>query len=93
MGNIIKAPFTPEQVAALNQFQRLDWIHPFTCGSGNRTDADHLDGEGVLVATEAGWICPYCDYTQVWAHAMMADEDSPLRKNPLEQLPVSRAGG
>jgi hypothetical protein len=65
------APFTPEQVEALNRFQKGRWMHPFTCGSGNRTDANHLDGEGVLVATENGWICPYCDYTQDWAHDFM----------------------
>ncbi len=70
----ISAPFTPEQVAALNRFQRESRFHPFTCGRGRRTDRAHLDGEGVLVATEAGWKCPYCDYTQDWAHAFMAGD-------------------
>jgi hypothetical protein len=46
-------------------------VHPFTCGSGNRTDENHLDGEGVLVATENGWICPFCSYTQNYAFKMM----------------------
>jgi hypothetical protein len=32
----------------------------------------HLDGEGVLVATPECWVCPYCDYTQDWAHEFMA---------------------
>ena len=40
--------------------------HTVTCG-GNHRDANHLDGEGVLVATERGWMCLYCDYTQNWA--------------------------
>jgi hypothetical protein len=66
-----KAPWTPEQVAALNRFQQGRWMHPFTCGSSRRTDADHKDGEGLLVATEKGWICPFCDYTQDWAHEFM----------------------
>jgi hypothetical protein len=46
-------------------------MHPFTCGSGNRIDAAHLDREGVLFATPNGWICPYCDYRQNWAHDFM----------------------
>ena len=71
---MIKAPFTPDQVAALNRFQHSGLGHPFTCGSGRRTDATHLDREGVLVATEAGWKCPYCDYTQDWAHEEMVAE-------------------
>ena len=45
----IKAPFTPEQVAALNRFQQDENGHPFTCANGR--DEKHLDGEGVLVAT------------------------------------------
>lgn len=72
MSHTIKSPFTPEQVDALNLFQNDGWHHPFTCGSGNRADAAHLDGEGVLVATAQGWKCPYCDYTQDWAHGFMA---------------------
>lgn len=27
----IEAPWTDEQVAALNRFQKLDHVHPFTC--------------------------------------------------------------
>ena len=53
-------------IRRLNAWQRASWIHPFTCGSGNRSDEHHLDGEGVLVATESGWICPYCDYSQAY---------------------------
>lgn len=69
---LIYAPFSKEQVGVLNQFQRLQNFHPFTCG-GNRTDDAHLDGEGVLVATEQGWVCPFCDYKQKWALEFMAD--------------------
>lgn len=63
--------FTPEEVLSLNDYQKSRAFHPFTCGSGNRTDENHLDGEGLLVATEDGWICPYCPYTQNWAHDFM----------------------
>ena len=67
----ITAPWTQEQVDALNRFQQSDYVHPFTCGSGRRTDADHKDGEGILLATVDGWKCPFCDYTQDWAHDFM----------------------
>lgn len=62
--------FTPEQVKSLNEYQQAGVMHPFTCGG----DAKHLDGEGILVATEDGWICPYCDYKQNWAHGFMMDD-------------------
>ncbi len=51
--------FTPEEVESLNSYQISGAFHPFTCG-GDRTDKDHLDGEGLLVATEDGWLCPFC---------------------------------
>lgn len=70
----IKAPWTEEQVKALNSFQKTPWLHPFTCGSGNRTDEKHLDGEGLLVAKETGWECPYCEYKQDWAYEVMTKE-------------------
>lgn len=69
---MIRAPWTPVQVAALNAFQRWGGGHPFTCGG------EHTPGSPVLTAREDGWHCsdPYgegCDYTQDWAHASMAD--------------------
>lgn len=60
----IYAPFTPEQVEKLNDFQQNAVWHPYTCN----TNSD------VLVATEAGWICPTCDYTQDWANSAMVQE-------------------
>ncbi|MFE2712266.1 hypothetical protein ACFXKI_09815 [Streptomyces mirabilis] len=68
----IRAPWTPEQVAALNTFQRRGGMHPFTCGG------DHAPGSPVLIAYADGWRCPQpygepCDYQQDWAHAFMAE--------------------
>jgi hypothetical protein len=63
--------FTLEEVESLNAYQKARVFHPFTCGSGNRTDSKHLDGEGILVATTEGWVCPYCEYRQDWAHDFM----------------------
>ncbi len=72
---VVNTPWTPEQVAALNRYQHAGDFHPYTCGSGNRQDEWHLDGEGILVATANGWVCPYCDYKQDWAHSFStADE-------------------
>jgi hypothetical protein len=72
MTDQIRAPWTPEQVAALNRFQAEGGLHPFTCGNDHATGALHL------VAHEDGWHCwlPDCDYRQDWAHAFMADPDA-----------------
>lgn len=69
-------------------------MHPFTCPNrdvgvtypppGYRPDlrkATHgrEGGDlGILIATEAGWVCPHCSYTQDWAHAFMAAPPTPL---------------
>jgi len=70
---IIEAPFTDEQVEAINLYQKNGVFHPYTCG-GNRTDGKHLDGEGILVATKEGLKCPYCDYTQNWVNGDTANK-------------------
>lgn len=62
--------FTADEVESLNAYQKSHTFHPFTCG-GNRTNDKHLDGEGLLVATEDGWMCSYCGYAQFWAHDWM----------------------
>jgi hypothetical protein len=62
----IIAPWTPEQVDALNAFQRYDFRHPFTCPNEHR-------GDRTLIATRHGWLCPHCDYTQYWAYKFMLD--------------------
>ena len=52
--------WTEEQVKLLNeQQQRMD-RHPYTCGNNSRHRS--------LVATEYGWVCLDCNYTQNWAH-------------------------
>jgi hypothetical protein len=69
MTDLIHAPWTAEQVTALNAFQHHGRMHPFTCG------ATHASGQSpVLVATNSGWVCPdpQCVYRQDWAHAFMA---------------------
>lgn len=70
------APFTPDQVMSLNEFQASGLMHPFTCP--HRREGAHLEytsdfPEDVLHATVDGWVCTVCDYTQSWAHLFMAD--------------------
>jgi hypothetical protein len=74
MSERTEPPWTPEQVAALNRYQHGGWFHPFTCA--HCRDADPRwpsPDEHILVATEDGWTCPTCDYTQHWAHGFMFD--------------------
>ena len=69
-GGRVTAPFTPDQVASLNAYQRSEAHHPFTCAG----DHDGLD-EVVLAAQSTGWVCTTdrCTYQQDWAHGAMAD--------------------
>jgi hypothetical protein len=66
----IKAPFTDEQVVALNRWQAAGNVHPFTC------TAHHT-----LVAHSYGWRCSMkgCeDYRQNWAWSFMLKEPPKL---------------
>ena len=79
-----EAPWTDEQVAGLNAWQACGYLHPFTCGSGDRMDAKHRAVQakrggdyGQLVATPEGWLCPACGYRQTWAHAVMLNGPPP----------------
>ena len=64
--NQIPAPFTAEQVASINGYQKSGVFHEFTCGK------DH-DGDRALRATVDGLECPTCDYRQFWVHEFMAN--------------------
>jgi hypothetical protein len=70
----IRAPWTGEQVDALNRFQRLGYVHEFTCVE------PHGGLDRTLYATVNGWRCPHCGYQQDWAHAGMLD------LKPLEKM-------
>lgn len=59
---MLRAPWTPEQVTSLNEYQRSGVMHPFTYHSYE------------LVATERGWVLPGSKIVvQDWAHPQMAD--------------------
>lgn len=67
MTDIIKPPWTMEQIDALASFQESYRTHPFTCGG--------KDCRAALRPTRDGWVCPVCDYTQGWAWAFMEDRN------------------
>ncbi len=70
-----RAPWERREVVSLNAFQDARVMHPFTCR--RRDEVTHRwngNDFGVLVATEAGWTCLDCDYTQDWAHTFMVND-------------------
>lgn len=71
---VLPAPWTAEQVTALNWHQRAGQVGPLTCGRR----AQHPEHHGVLVAEVHGWRCPAdgCDYWQKWALPFMAEPPS-----------------
>lgn len=72
MTDVRVAPWTDEEVEALNVWQHTSSVHPFTCGK--RVDhpfEEEYGDHGALRATNDGWVCAHCDYTQDWAHKMM----------------------
>lgn len=72
------APWTDEEVKRLNEYQQHEYFHPFTCPY--RDNDKHYMNEGTLIATNNGWVCPFCDYTQNWAHdGMLKTLPTPLR--------------
>lgn len=62
-------PFTPDQVASINEYQHSDHYHPFTCRDGD-----------ILIATETGMECSTCGHKQDWVHAFMANWSWKTRK-------------
>lgn len=78
MIKFIHAPWTPDQVASLNEFQQSGQFHPFTCSCGCRQP---------LIAREDGWHCPDGGkHTQTWAHAFMAERFLLKEPDEIEEL-------
>lgn len=66
----VYVPFTLDQVASLNAYQKSGVFHPFT-------GRNYMAPEGqddVLIATADGWHSQYDpEYHQTWAWSWMAD--------------------
>lgn len=70
----MKNVFIADEVANLDKHQTGGRFHPFTCA--NRGDGNHrvaYGDLGALIPTVRGWVCPFCDYTQDWAHGSMKE--------------------
>lgn len=65
----LRAPFTEDQVEAINAFQANRRNHPFTCGTEGCRE--------VLAAHVDGMKCPKCGYVQEWVHSFMAEPQPP----------------
>jgi hypothetical protein len=70
---MLKAPWTDDQVLSLNEYQEAGVFYPFTCGK-----RDGLGQAHVLKADKYGWWCPHCadeskGYVQNWCHEWMAN--------------------
>lgn len=61
---MIRAPFTPEQVEALNRWQASNMRHPYTCPGTHPECREHRE----LFVTRDGLICQCGRYKQDWAH-------------------------
>lgn len=84
MADIIKAPWTQEQVMKADEWQRCGTFHPYTCGNrGGHPFEEQYGDHGVLRPTVRGWVCAFCDYTQDWAHSFTLNEDPPP---PLSEI-------
>jgi hypothetical protein len=66
-------PWTKEKIDELNATQKSGKFHPYTCDRKsekcevNISPRDYTK-DGVLIATEEGWICPCGNYRQNLSH-------------------------
>jgi hypothetical protein len=58
VGQTIRAPWSDEQVKALEARQDMEMLHTYTCECGHQ-----------LIPSKDGWYCEECTYTQNWCHA------------------------
>jgi hypothetical protein len=65
--DITPSPWSDEEVKSLNECQQFGYCHSFTCGGENCNNN--------LIATNNGWMCKNCDYTQNWAYKWMTNFD------------------
>ena len=60
----LDAPWTPDEVDAINRWQKKPAVHEFTCDQGHHV---------ALIAETCKLTCPHpgCLYTQTWVHDFM----------------------
>lgn len=62
MSQFKEAPWTTEDVLALQLYQQEERFHPYTC-----------ECKAKLIPTIRGWECQFCDYKQDWCHQSSID--------------------
>lgn len=101
-----KAPWSKTQTGNLNRWQKSGLVHPFTCGTCRDANPwpepteEHANAEGPfedheyrLRATQNGWVCDNCGYTQDWAWDIMLQFSAAVAKagnpfgGPVEDVP------
>jgi len=64
--------WSDEKINNLNKYQKSGMYHPYTCGGPLFADGfcerRSQNGEGILIPTKDGFICPCGKYTQDWVH-------------------------
>lgn len=69
-----------EQIRLYTLYQECGVFHPYTCGN-----ADCRKTDGILTATENGWLCKQCGYQQDWAHPLPPNFEELLVKELNEK--------
>lgn len=65
--------WSKKTVDILNEHQQDGMYHPYTCNRGFpecevNVEPRDWSKDGVLIATETGWVCPCGKYRQDWYH-------------------------
>ena len=64
-----KGMWSDEKVNQLNEGQKDTSRHPYTCDRSSVSCQVRVnDGDGVLIATNGGWVCPCGNYRQFWSY-------------------------
>lgn len=64
-----KGLWSDEKVDLLKYRQEKAEFHPYTCDrSSVNCQVKFNEGDGVLIPTNEGWVCPCGNYRQFWSH-------------------------
>jgi hypothetical protein len=87
MSRIMIAPWTAEQVEALEILQAIPLFHGYTCGTKDAAPHPHA----MLVPTVRGWICPYCTYKQDFAERITKEQAEQQKEDAVTFLKTMNA--
>jgi hypothetical protein len=68
---MINAPFSEAEVNEINDYQKLRFFHPLTCGDvSDKCERRNRTGEGLLTAEQGCLTCPCGEYKQTWVPSL-----------------------